>query len=119
MSVPKAWKTKKKKVSDEFEKIKEEKSEIKKIIGELNTSYSKLKRDKFVNRAYQKVIQKMKMRISNNLDRINKRKKVLNTNYDCVNKENFEYSILGLSEYVMPLDNCDSPVPDVNLLEIV
>ena len=111
--------TEKCKLATESEKIREEQSKIKKMVFQLNSDFLQLKSDKLRNRAHKKLIEKMKIKTAENLNRLGKErslinsKKLINSNY----KINLDYSILGLSESVMPINNSESPVPDEYFFE--
>ena len=106
--------TEKYKLDKESEKIREEQSKIEKKIFQLNSDFLQLKCDKLRNRAHKKLIEQMKRKIAENLNRLGKEKslinskKLINSNYIA----NLDYSILGLSESVMPINNSESPIPD-------
>lgn len=106
-------------VAIESEKIRKEQEHIQKMIAQLNCNFSQLKNDKFRNKAHKKIIDKMKSRVSANLNRLTREKssffsKKVSNDQD---KENLDYSVLGLSESVLPIKSSESPVPDENFFE--
>ena len=82
------------------------------MIHILNSNFHELKNDKLRKRTHNKLIGKIKLRIFNNLNRVDKRKSNCETK-----KEVLNYSKLGLSESVLPVNNSESPVPDENFWE--
>jgi hypothetical protein len=107
------------KIAIEAENIKEERNKLQKMILKLNSDFYQLKHEKFRNRAHKKLIQNTKLRISQNLNRLNKQKNLcdLGPISNSSEKENMDYSILGLSESVMPVRCLESPVPEEQMLE--
>ena len=103
----------------EAEKILEEKAKIQKMVLQMNSDFYQLKSDKFKSRAHKKLIQNTQIRIADRLNRLNRQKGLASPkrNFSANEKENLDYSVLELSESVLPVNNSDSPVPDESVLE--
>lgn len=95
----------------ESEKLREEREKLDRIVKTLNQEFYQVKREKFRNKAHKNLIQKSKTRVAAKMVLLRGRGEACGSN-----KENIEYSVLGLSESVRPVNHCDSPVPDEGCL---
>ena len=98
------------KIAKETEEVKEEKKKLDKMVTQLNSNFYELKNDKLRKKAHVKLIERIKFRMVDNLNRASKRKASCETSWK--KKECLDYSILELSESVMPINNPESPIPD-------
>jgi len=101
----------KKHLGQESGKLIEERQKLENVVKTLNSEFYQVKREQFRNKAHKNLIQKTKTRVGCNLISLQKQPRPFVTN-----KENLDYSVLGLSESVRPVNPRDSPVPDEHFI---
>lgn len=101
----------KKRLGLESVKLLEERQKLEKVIKTLNHEFYQVKREQFRNKTHKNLIQRTKNRVACNLISLQKQSRPF-----LANKENLDYSILGLSESVRPINPRDSPVPDEHFI---
>lgn len=104
--------TQKHDLANESEKIKEEKTKLQKTISQLSQDLYQLKKDKLKNKTHKKLLSINKNKISESLNKLTSQKNNIKSYIPNTSKPktNPEYSVLILSESVLPINTSDSPI---------